>query len=71
MTKYTKEQLKAMVRDGVAIDVTHAHEREAIPEYYTQIGYVETIYGCAGMLLKGKSGQLYAVTGRTSAIYLF
>lgn len=28
-------------------------------------------YGCNGMLLKGESGQLYAVTGRTSAIYIF
>lgn len=71
MTKYTKKQLKAMVRDGIAIDVTHASEREAIPEYYTKIGYAESIYGCSGMLLKGKSGQLYAVTDRTAAIYIF
>lgn len=71
MTKYTRKQLKAMVRDGVAIDVTHAIEQSEIPEYYTKIGYAESIYGCGGMLLKGISGQLYAVTDRTTAIYIF
>lgn len=71
MTKYTKKQLKAMVRDGIAIDVTHASSQSEIPEYYTKVGYAESIYGCGGMLLKGISGQLYAVTDRTNAIYLF
>lgn len=71
MTKYTQKQLKAMVKDGVAIDVTYAKERKAIPEGYRQIGYAESIYGCGGMLLKGDSGQLYAVTSRTMAIYVF
>lgn len=71
MTKYTQKQLKAMVKDGIAIDVTNAKERKAIPEGYRQIGYAESIYGCGGMLLQGDSGQLYAVTARTMAIYVF
>ena len=71
MEKYTIKQLKDLVKQGVAIDVTNAHKRTEIPERYTQVGYASGIYGCNGMLLKGESGKLYAVTSRTTAIYLF
>ena len=77
MTKYTQKQLKAMVNDGIAIDVSNADnaKREAIEKeegYYRQIGYAAGLYGCAGMLLQGnKTKQLYAVTSRTQAIYIF
>jgi len=72
MEKYTIKQLKSLVNSGVAIDVTHAKKRSEIPESYTQIGYASGLYGCSGMLLRGyTSGKLYAVTGRTKAIYLF
>ena len=72
MQKYTQRQLKQLVKSGAAIDVTNANSREEIPEGYTQIGYAESIYGCGGMLLKGwTTGKLYAVTKRTTAIYLF
>ena len=71
MTRYTQKQLKDMVAKGIAINVTDAPSREAIPEYYRQIGYAQGIYGCNGMLLQGASGQLYAVISRTSAIYVF
>lgn len=71
MTKYTQKQLRGMVKDGCAIDVTHASSRGDIPEGYRQIGYAEGIYGCAGKLLMGDSGQLYAITCRCTAIYIF
>ena len=71
MIKTTKKQLKEMVLSGRAIDVTNANERSKIPENYRQIAYSSGVYGCTGMLLQGKSGQLYAVTDRTSAIYIF
>lgn len=71
MTRYTQRQLKDMVARGIAINVTDASSREAIPEHYRQIGYAQGIYGCNGMLLQGASGQLYAVIARTSAIYVF
>jgi hypothetical protein len=60
-----------MVKDGVAIDVTNASAVTDIPEWYRQIGYAEGIYGCSGKLLMGDSGQLYAITNRTTAIYIF
>lgn len=71
MERYSCKKLKSLVASGVAKDVTYANERSDIPESYTQIGYAAGIYGCNGMLLKGESGQLYAVIGRTSAIYIF
>lgn len=71
MEKYTQKQLRNLVETGVAKDVTYASDNKEIPESYTQIGYSAGLYGCNGMLLRGASGQLYAVTSRSSAIYLF
>lgn len=72
MTKFTQKQLKELVKSGAAVDVTNAGERGAIPENYRQIGYSRGVYGCNGMLLQGcESGTLYAVTARTTAVYIF
>ena len=72
MEKYTIKQLKGLVNSGAAIDVTYAKKQSDIPESYTQVGYASGLYGCNGMLLKGcDTGKLYAVTGRTTAIYIF
>ena len=71
MEKYTVKQLKSLVSDGVAKDVTYSLKKTDIPERYAQVGYASGLYGCSGMLLKGESGQLYAVTSRTTAIYIF
>jgi len=72
MTKFTQKQIRSLVQSGAAIDVTSASEQSAIPESYTQVGYSAGVYGCNGMLLKGReTGQLYAVTSRTTAIYVF
>ena len=72
MEKYTIKQLKSLVNSGAAVDVTHSSKRSDIPESYTQIGYASGLYGCNGILLRGcTSGKLYAVTSRTTAIYIF
>lgn len=77
MTKYTQKQLREMVAEGIATDVSHGTNGtrraiEAEEEYYNQIGYASGLYGCSGMLLQGhKTGKLYAITGRTQAIYIF
>jgi hypothetical protein len=71
MEKYTIKQLKSLVNSSAAIDVTYAKKRTDIPENYVQIGYASGLYGCNGMLLRGESGKLYAVTSRTTAIYIF
>ena len=71
MERYTQKQLKELVNQNIAIDITNAGKRTEIPESYTQVGYASGVYGCNGMLLKGESGKLYAVTSRTTAIYIF
>lgn len=71
MRKYMQKQLKNLVKNNIAIDVTNS-DRKAINEPYTQIGYSVGVYGCNGMLLKGlESGKLYAVTRRTLAFFAF
>ena len=77
MTKYAQKQLREMVRDGMAVDVSYGTNEtrraiEAEEGYYNQVGYASGLYGCSGMLLQGhKTGKLYAITGRAMAIYIF
>lgn len=77
MKKYTQKQLKNLVLEGLAIDITYGtnetrSELEKTEGYYTQIGYSAGVYGCNGMLLKGnKTGTLYAITSRSTAIFIF
>ena len=71
MTKFTQRQLRNMIAEGVAVDVTNARSREDIPEPYSQIGYSHGTYGCNGMLFRGdKTGNLYALVGYVSSIYI-
>lgn len=77
MVKYTQKQLRAMVNDGIAEDITRADdekrgELEKAEGWLRQIGYASGVYGCNGMLLQGRnSGTLYAITSRTNAIFIF
>ena len=67
MTKYTKRDLKAMVRYGEAVDATTGD----IPERVEQIGYCTGTYGLSGALLLGESGQRYAILERTSNLFRY
>lgn len=71
MKKYTTRQLKELVKIGAAIDVTDAISTTAIPEWYDKIGYSRGINGINGPLMRGKSGKLYAITSRSTAISIF
>ena len=77
MTRYTQKQLREMIKDKIAIDLTHAtcdtrKELEIKEGWLTQIGYAAGVYGCNGMLLQGHaSGQLYAIPTRSQAIFIF
>lgn len=77
MRKYTQKELKNMVALGMVEDITRANDEDyekiiRKEDYLSQVGYSAGVYGCNGMLLKGhKTGGYYAVTSRTSAIYLF
>lgn len=77
MIKFTQKQLKEMAKNGIAEDISRGtnetrNEIEAGEGWLTQVGYASGVYGCNGMLFKGKNtGKLYAITSRTQAIYIF
>ena len=71
------EQLREMVSNGIAEDISNGtnetrNEIEAVEGWLSQVGYASGVYGCNGMLFKGRNtGKLYAITSRTQAIYIF
>lgn len=69
MRRTTQKFIKNHVRRGWAIDVTN--DSNAIKEPFEKIAFSVGLYGCNGLLLRGHSGQLYAVTARTTAIFLY
>ena len=75
--KTTQKELRALVKNGQAVDITRAgiKEHDALREkegYFSTIAHAAGVYGCNGLLLKGSNtGTLYAITARTTAIYLF
>ncbi len=71
MKTLTQKQIKNMVNLGLAQDITKAKSREVIPTPYTTYGYSAGIYGCNGKLLEDENGNLYAIIGATSALYIF
>lgn len=77
MKKYTQKQLKQLVATGEAIDITYADNKKrdeimAQEGNYTKVGYAAGTYGCNGCLFKGNNtGRLYAITSRSTAIYIF
>ena len=77
MTKFTQKQLRKMVSNGIAEDISRGtnetrNEIESVEGCLNQVGYASGVYGCNGMLFKGRNtGKLYAITSRTQAIYIF
>ena len=71
MKKYTQKELRRLVELGIALNITKSHNRTDVGERYEQVGYSKGIYGCNGKLLQGESGQMYAIIGATSALYIF
>lgn len=72
MMLFTQRQIRFLVDVGAAVDVTKADDVRIIPEPYRQIGYSAVVNGCNGRLLLGEeTATLYAVTARTSALFIF
>nr|DAF86467.1 MAG TPA: hypothetical protein [Siphoviridae sp. ctCNm48] len=72
MRKYTQKQLRELVKLGCAEDYTHKPS-----EYiYTlrrldKIGYSSGVYGLNGGLVEDmETGQLYAIIGRCSNLFI-
>lgn len=77
MKKYTQKELRGLVELGAAVDISHADnakrdELEQADGYLSTVGYSQGVHGCNGKLLKGRnSGRLYAIVGRTQALFVF
>ena len=71
MEKYTQRFIKNLVKQCDAIDVTNSLSREVIPEGYFKVGYSKGVNGINGLILKGISGNLYAITKGNTAIQIF
>ncbi len=71
MKRYTQKEIESYVKMGLAVDITTAHNPGAIPERYDKIGYSSGVNGGNGLLLRGESGTLYAITRRTTALFIF
>lgn len=71
MKQYTQKALRKLVANKLATDITKTHDYNAIPKPYEMVGYSKGIYGCNGKLFRDEKGQLYAVIGATSALYMF
>ena len=77
MKKFGQREIKALVKSGAAVDISNhdnaaRHELEALEGYLDKIGYSSGVYGLNGGLLKGhESDTLYAITGRTTALFIY
>ena len=71
MKKLTIKTIKKLVELGLAEDITNGRDRKEIKERYTLIGIATGSYGVNAKLFQGESGQLYAITKRTTALYIF
>lgn len=74
MRKYTQRELRALGRDGVAVDISRYDHGQASALHraadLVQIGYSCGVYGCNGALLQDRrTGDLYAIIGRTIALF--
>lgn len=72
MRRYTQKQLKNLVRDGMAHDITNAPEVEIVNlwKHCEKIGYSLGIYGINGGLIQNReTGNFYAITARNANLF--
>lgn len=66
--KFTQKQLKLMVDNGIAWDISGFKSRLDLPEQFQTVGCSEGKNGLNGLLLRGNfSGNLYAVVSNSNS----
>ena len=68
MEKTTQKNIKKMIQAGLAKEVTTSAE---IAERFDRVAYSAGIYGANGLILRGASGQYYAISSRCSALFYY
>ena len=77
MMHIKQREIKELVTCGQAIDITNhdttkQEQLETLEGKLDCIAYSHGVYGVNGLLLKGRnSGTLYAITTRSSALFLY
>jgi len=77
MMEVKQKELRNIVRLPYCEDITHGTEEDyqrimKDEDWLDTIAYSTGIYGRSGTLYRGhKTGKLYVITSRTSAIFLF
>lgn len=71
MKTIRQKEIKKLIDCGKAIDLSKSNNYKDIPERYECIAVSCGIYGLMAKLWKGESGQLYAATNYSSALYRF
>jgi hypothetical protein len=67
----TLSVIKHLIRTGAAVDVTNDKTLSHRPPFSTIIFYSSGINGLNGLVLRDdRSGQLYAVAGRVSNLFI-
>jgi hypothetical protein len=76
MEKYTQKELKSMVLNETAIDLTNLSYDDLLnvkesENGFQQLGYSSGIYGCNGALLRGyNTKKLYVITSRNRNLFV-
>ena len=68
-SKITQRELKDMINQGQAIDITYGDAPEGVRLDVLQIS--KGTYGMNGALFKGSDGNLYVIGGRTSNLFRY
>lgn len=73
MERMTQKEIKRFVALGVAEDITYlsfdACEALRKTHNFTTLNVSMGVYGMNGALLRDESGELYAITSRTSTLF--
>ena len=77
MMEVKQKELRNMVEKPYCEDITYGREEDyqrimKEEEWLDTVAYSTGIYGRSGTLYRGhKTGKMYVITSRTSAIFLF
>ena len=72
MTKTTLKTIKNLVKNNIAIDITTLKNEECKKIEVEEKLYVSSgVYGINGGAFRGKDGNMYAITYRSSNLFYF
>lgn len=66
MYKTTQKHIKELITNGTAKDVTTVKD---LPSCYNKMAYSTGTYGLNGGVYEDESGNLYAITARTTNLF--